>query len=37
MKLYNKFIRSVGLAAAVFIIIILFLSKSMLLGDFSKT
>ena len=36
MKLYNKFIRSAGLAAAVFIIIILFLSKSMLLGNFSE-
>ena len=36
MKLYNKFLSVVCLSAAIFIIIILFLSNSILLGDFAK-
>jgi len=36
MKLYNKFLTGVGITAAVFIIIILLLSNSILLSDYTK-
>lgn len=36
MKLYNKFLKGVGVTAAVFIIIIVLLSNSILLNNYSK-